>query len=144
MRLTSKAAMIIVLTIAMTSCYAVADVSLETRLGVTTPHSEGRPIVRFLNETTLTYTYKDLEATLIGNVYGTQNWRNRVNKENGLLKVDAVRFEYGADIKYWVVPTFAVYMRHTMPVDRNDKTVGDGWSDTSYRWDVGVVYRRTF
>lgn len=123
---------------------ANADVLLETRAGVTTPHSEGRPIARFLSETELTYTYKSFEATLIGNIYGTQNWRNRVKNENGMFKVDAVRFEYGADVKYWVLPSLAAYARHTMPIDRHDKSIGDGWHDTSYRWDVGIIFRKEF
>ena len=126
------------------SSSAFSEVSLESRAGITTPHSEGRPIVRFLSETNFTYRYDDFEVSLMGNIYGTQNWKQRVNQEDGLLKVDAVRFEYGADIRYWATNNFALYVRHTMPVDRNDKTIGDGWSDTSYRMDVGVFYKVVF
>ena len=121
---------------------AIADVTLESRNGITTPHSEGRPIVRYLSESSLTYTVNDWDFIATGNIYGTQNWRKRVNQEDGLLKTDAVRVNYGAEIKYWIAPDISVYARHTMPIDRHDRSVGDGWADTSYRMDVGFVYKR--
>lgn len=119
-----------------------ADVTLESRNGMTTPHSEGRPIVRYLSENSLTYSVSDWELIANGNIYGTQNWAKRVNTEVGMYKTDAVRYEYGAEIRYWIVPFLSAYARHTMPIDRHDGIVGDGWNDTSYRMDVGVVYKR--
>ena len=119
-----------------------ADVTIESRNGMTPLHSEGRPIVRYLSENSLTLTMSDLDVILNGNIYGTQNWATRVAQEDGWLKTDAVRFQYGAEIKYWITPYWSTYVRHIMPHDRHDNTVGDGWSDTSYRMDVGFSYKR--
>ena len=121
---------------------AHAEVTLESRNGMTHLHSEGEPIARYLSENELTYSYNKLDFMFIGNVYGTQNWRQRVNQEDGWWKVDKIRYEYGAEIKYEVVDGFSLYTRHTMPVDRHDRSIGDGWDGTSYRWDSGIIYKR--
>ena len=123
---------------------ALADITVESRNGVTAPHSEGRPIARYLSENTLKFSHSDLDVTLIGNVYGTQNWTKRVSQEDGMLKTDAVRFEYGAEIEYHLTDGWSIYTRHTMPVDRHDRSVGDGWHDTSFRWDSGIIYTHTW
>jgi len=133
----------LILILTLLSRMASADVTLESRNGMTTPHSEGRPIVRYLSENSLAYSVADWEFLAMGNIYGTQNWAKRVNKEDGLYKTDAVRFNYGAEIRYWIIPELSTYVRHTMPIDRHDSSVGDGWSDTSYRMDVGIVYNHT-
>ena len=123
---------------------ASAELSLESRNGMTHLHSEGQPIARYLSENRLSYTKGSATVTLLGNVYGTQNWAERVNKEKGWMKVDAVRYEYGAEIEYEMVNGFSLYTRHTMPVDRSDTSIGDGWNLHSYRWDSGFVYRKTW
>lgn len=122
---------------------ASAELTLESRNGVTTPHSEGRPIVRYLSENSLTYSVADWEFVATGNIYGTQNWRKqRVNNEDGMYKTDAVRFLYGGEVRYLIAPSVSTYIRHVMPIDRHDRSVGDGWNDTSYRMDVGIIYKR--
>lgn len=123
---------------------AVADVTLESRNGMTSLHSEGSVIARYLSENKLTYSNEDFDFTLLGNIYGTQNWERRVHQEDGWLEVDAVRFEYGADLKYKVSDNWSLYTRHTMPVDRHDASEGDGWTRMSYRWDSGVIYKYTW
>ena len=123
---------------------SLAEVSIESRNGITSLHSEGEPIARYLSENELTFSKGDFDFLLIGNVYGTQNWKQRVNQEDGWLKTDAVRFEYGAEIKYHISDSWSLYTRHTMPVVRHDRSVGDGWHLESYRWDSGVVYKHTW
>lgn len=128
---------------ALTS-FAFADVTIESRNGVTAPHSEGRPIARYLSENEFTFSYDKVDFIVTGNIYGAQNWRKRVRNEDGMFKVDAVRYQYGAEIKYNFNDNWSLYTRHITPHDRHDKTVGDGWNDTSYRWDSGFIYKRTF
>lgn len=136
--------MIKLLALLLFSSLAWSEVTIESRNGVTTPHSEGRPIARYLSENELTFSYDKIDVVLMGNIYGAQNWRKRVKQEDGMFKVDAVRYEYGAEIKYNFSDNWSLYTRHTMPIDRHDKMIGDGWNDTSYRWDSGVVYKKTF
>jgi len=121
-----------------------AETVFESRNGVTAPHSEGRPIARYLSENTVTFSLDKVDIIITGNVYGTQNWKQRVNQEDGLLKTDAVRFQYGMEVQYDLSSGWSVYTRHISPHDRHDNTVGDGWQDTSYRWDSGVVYKHTW
>ena len=121
---------------------AHAEVTLESRNGMTHLHSEGEPIARYLSENELTYSYNKFDFMFIGIVYGTQNWAQRVNREDGWWKVDKVRYEYGGEIKYEVVDGFSLYTRHTMPINRHDRSVGDGWQGTSFRWDTGIIYKR--
>jgi hypothetical protein len=126
------------------SGHTYSDTIFESRNGVTAPHSEGRPIARYLSENTLAFSMESLRIILTGNIYGTQNWRQRVNQEDGMFKTDAVRFEYGAELQYSISNGWFVYTRHISPHDRHDKSVGDGWNDTSYRWDSGLIYKHTF
>lgn len=131
-------------TLLLLSGSLMAQTSIESRNGITHLHSEGMPIARYLSENRLAYTRGGLGVTLLGNIYGTQNWLKRVNQEDGWLKTDAVRFEYGAEIKYKVADGLQIYTRHTMPIDRHDKSVGDAWNLHSYRWDSGLIYRHDF
>lgn len=119
---------------------ALADVTLESRNGMTPLHSEGRPIIRYLSENRLTYAANDFELSAAANFYGTQIWSKRVRDEDGWLKVDKVRFLYGAEIAYKINDNFKPYIRHTIPHDRHDKSIPDGWADTSYRLDFGFIY----
>ena len=121
-----------------------AETSFESRSGITTLHSEGMPIARYVSENKLTHSAGDFDFALIGNIYGTQDWVKRVANEDGWLKVDAVRFEYGAEIKYRLSDGLQLYTRHTMPVDRHDASVGDGWNLHSYRWDSGFIYKASW
>ena len=123
---------------------ASSDITVESRNGITALHSEGRPIARYLSENELTMSFSRLDVILSGNIYGTQNWRTRVNQEDGWLKVDAVRFVYGAELKYRITDGWSLYTRHVSPYDRHDKSIGDGWQDTSYRWDTGLIYKNSW
>ena len=105
---------------------AHAEITIESRNGMTGLHSEGRPIARYLSENDLTFSFDKVDVTLTGQIYGTQNWLKRVSQEDGWTKVDAIRFQYGGEIKYHLSEDFSIYARHIMPIDRHDNTVGDG------------------
>ena len=130
--------------LALCASFSHADVTLESRNGITALHSEGEPIARYLSQNTITYSYNKFDFILLGNIYGTQDWWVRVKKEEDSYKVDAVRFEYGAEIHYEVNDNWKFYTRHTMPVDRHDTSVNDGWDKLSYRWDSGIIYTYTW